>query len=70
MTASMIMLAVVILLIAGAVIGRKSGNKTEEAEKKPVPPERKIVCPTCGATVRVVGKTWECGFCGDCGTFQ
>lgn len=67
MVASIIILAVVILLIAGAVIGRKKGSRTKTSKKNDL---QTRTCPTCGATARVVGKQWECGFCGDCGTLR
>lgn len=29
-----------------------------------------IYCPYCGAPVMIRGSQWECGYCGDCGSFS
>ena len=29
-----------------------------------------VRCPNCGARASVHGSTWQCGWCGDCGTVR
>ena len=58
---SLLIFVVVALLVAGLV----------HAAKTPQAPIRGYIrCPTCSAKAEVRGSTWECGYCGDCGTVK
>lgn len=58
----------IILAIFYAIFFAIVWGKYFSAQQKT--PTRTIRCPSCGAQAQVHGKTWECGWCGDCGTLR
>jgi len=57
---------IIIVSVSMAIAAIKSNkNKSQSAVEN-----RTIRCPNCGSPATDYGSYWECGYCGDSGTFR
>lgn len=55
-----------IILLASLLKNRSNPSQKNHPQVKTV---KTVRCPTCGAQAIVRGRTWDCGYCGDCGNY-
>ena len=62
-------LMILILVVISLKASKSSDGKNSSAyvNNNRTSTNSTIRCPTCGATAKVHGSTWECGWCGDFG---